>query len=108
MIVLAALEGHDIKHLPLVYHLSRWLWRILSWVMGMERMRLEYNGRVPGGTAGSVGVELGGISPCVRESSAGESGWKIGTWKHRERSGEFIYETFDAQKWGSSIGAESS
>ena len=60
MIVLAALEGHDIKHLPLVYRLSRWLWRILSWVMGMERMRLEYNGRVPGGTAGSVGVELAG------------------------------------------------
>jgi len=57
-------------------------------------MRLEYTGRVPGGTAGRVGVERGGTSPYVRESSAGESGWKIGTWQHRERSGEFIYETF--------------
>ena len=62
--------------------------------MGRERIRLEYNGRVPDGTAGRVGVERGGISPCVRESNAGESGWKIDTWQHRERSGEFIYETF--------------
>jgi len=31
-------------------------------------MKLEYTGRVPGGTAGRVGVERGGISPCVHRA----------------------------------------
>ena len=68
--------------------------------IGIQRKGSRWNG-------GKRRSRACGISPCVRESSAGESGWKIGTWKHRERSGEFIYETNDAQKWGSSIGAES-
>ena len=44
------------------------------WVMERERMRLGYSGRVPGGMVGRVGVDGGGISPCVHESDV-RRGW---------------------------------
>ena len=66
------LTQHDIEHLILLHRLSRHLGvSVRLGVMGGYGMRLGYGGVVPGGLVGRVGINGGGVSPCVHECDLG-------------------------------------
>jgi hypothetical protein len=74
------LAHHGVVHLVLVDRLSRHLGMgVLRLIVEGDGMRLGQGGGVPGRLMGSVGINVGRISPRVHECNVGESGCAIGT-----------------------------